>query len=162
MLTMPFRNSFDHNREPIIKTANIALILVALVSHSGCMKTSTDSEAPAETAKISDSCNVVALDRAYVREQLGPGHERIMTKANLTIVTAGQQVMGFKYTSIDQASLLAKICLQNDDVLTSVNERKMDQPEFGFVLFDALVANSTVRIGVLRGIETKVFTINIQ
>ena len=109
---------------------------------------STGSANPAEaTAGANSEC---MLDEKYVQDELGPGFGTIIQKARLVPNTTDNQMNGFKIFAIDQASLLAKVSLQNGDIITQVNETSLKQPEQGFALYQAFQDEKEVRIHILR------------
>ena len=138
-------------------------LFIGICFSTGCSELSKVLKGDSRSDDTSSvPCTIVSLDRSYVQQQLGPEYREIITKARITPISINQEVAGFRYTAIDQTSLIAKLCFQNDDVLTSVNEKKMDQPQYGFVLYDELNTASVVKIEILRGGEPKSIIVNIQ
>jgi type II secretion system protein C len=99
--------------------------------------------APASTG----DCN---LDEKYVQDELGPGFGTIIQKARLVPNTTDNAMNGFKIFAIESGSLLAKVGLQNGDIITQVNDNSLKQPEQGFTLYQAFQDDREIRINILR------------
>lgn len=103
-------------------------------------------EAPPEGTVRSDC----AFDEKYVQDELGVGFGTIIQKARLVPNTTDNVMNGFKIFAIDPGSLLGKTGLQNNDVITQVNDTSLKQPEQGFSLYQAFQDEKEVRIHILR------------
>lgn len=93
----------------------------------------------------------ITLESSYVESELGPGFAKIMDAARFVPNTVDNQVNGFKLFAIQGGSLLSKIGLQNNDVVTQVNDTSLKQADQGFAFYQALQDEKEVRIQILRG-----------
>ncbi|MCX6118986.1 MAG: hypothetical protein NT027_15735 [Proteobacteria bacterium] len=93
----------------------------------------------------------IVLESSYVESELGPGFAKIMDAARFVPNTVEGQVNGFKLFAIRSGSIISKIGLQNNDVVTQVNDTSLKQAEQGFAFYQALQDEKEVRIQVLRG-----------
>jgi general secretion pathway protein C len=98
----------------------------------------------------------VQLDRAFVEAELGPGFAKIMDAARFVPNTVDNSTNGFKVFSIKPGSLVAKIGLQNNDVVTQVNDTSLKSPDQGFAFYQSLQDEKEIRLQVLRGGTTPV------
>lgn len=97
---------------------------------------------------VSGDCQ---LEGDYIREQLGEGFGKIISKGRFVPSMADGQMIGFKIFAIRENSLWERVGLQDGDVLTQVNDMKLSQPDQGFALFYAFEEEQEVRIELLRG-----------
>jgi len=101
--------------------------------------------------KSAGSGSEITLDAGYVEGELGPGFGKIVDAARLVPNTAPEGgVNGFKIFAIKGGTLFARIGLQNNDVITQVNETSLRQPEQGFALYQMFQDEKEVRIQLLR------------
>jgi len=91
------------------------------------------------------------LESSYVESELGPGAAKIMVDTRFVPNTVNNGINGFKLFGIKGGSLLTKIGLQNNDVVTQVNDTSLTQPDSGYAFFQALQDEKTVRLRILRG-----------
>lgn len=96
----------------------------------------------------------VVLESSYVESELGPGFAKIMDAARFVPNTVDGQVNGFKIFAIKGGSMLSRIGLQNNDVITQVNDTNLRQVDQGFAFYQALQDEKEVRIQFLRGGNT--------
>ncbi len=96
----------------------------------------------------------VVLESSYVESELGPGFAKIMDAARFVPNTVDGAVNGFKIFSIKPGTLLSKIGLQNNDVITQVNDTSLKQADQGFAFYQAMQDEKEVRIQLLRGGST--------
>ena len=92
----------------------------------------------------------ILLESSYVESELGPGFAKIIDAARFVPNTVEGGVNGFKIFAIKGGSLLARIGLQNNDVITQVNDTSLKQVEQGFAMYQALQDDKEVRIQLLR------------
>jgi type II secretion system protein C len=98
----------------------------------------------------------VVLESSYVENELGPGFAKIMDAARFVPNTIDNNTNGFKVFSIKAGSLLTRIGLQNNDVITQVNDTSLKNPDQGFAFYQALQDEKEIRLQVLRGGTTPV------
>jgi type II secretion system protein C len=105
----------------------------------------------------------VTLESSWVEKELGEGFSKVLQAARLVpnISQAEGKMNGFKIFAIDPSSILNKVGLQNDDVITRVNDISMTQPDQGFAIYQALQDEREISIHVLRGGKTPV-TLNVK
>ena len=96
----------------------------------------------------------IQLESAYVESELGPGFAKIVDAARFVPNTTEGGVNGFKIFAIKAGSLLSKIGLQNNDVVTQVNSTSLTNVEQGFAMYQALQDEKEVRLQILRGGST--------
>lgn len=114
-----------------------------------------------QTAPISGGS--VTLESSWVEKELGEGFSKVLQAARLVpnISQAEGKMNGFKIFAIDPSSILNRVGLQNDDVITRVNDISMTQPDQGFAIYQALQDEREIAIHVLRGGKTPV-TLNVK
>ena len=119
------------------------------------------SSPSAQMAPISGGS--VTLESSWVERELGEGFSKVLQAARLVpnISQAEGKMNGFKIFAIDPSSILNKVGLQNDDVITRVNDISMTQPDQGFAIYQALQDEREISIHVLRGGKTPV-TLNVK
>ena len=93
-----------------------------------------DSDVPPPAS----SGSTVVLESAYVEESLGPGFSKILEAGRLVPHKAEGKMIGFKLIGVKSGSLWQKAGLSSGDVLTSVNDVSMAQPDQGFAVYQAL------------------------
>jgi general secretion pathway protein C len=96
----------------------------------------------------------ITLESSYVENELGPGFAKIMDAARFVPNTVDNQVNGFKLFAIRPGSLLSRVGLQNNDIVTQVNDTSLKQADQGFAFYQALQDEKEVRIQILRGGNT--------
>lgn len=105
----------------------------------------------------------VVLDSPYVESELGPGFGKIIDAARFVPNTSDNAMNGFKIFAIKPESLLARVGLQNGDVITQVNDTSLKLPEQGFAFYQALQDEKEVRLQILRnGTTPTSITIRIK
>jgi type II secretion system protein C len=100
---------------------------------------------------VGGGASEVSLDSAYVESELGPGFAKIMDAARFVPNTVDGQVNGFKVFAIKGGTIMSRIGLQNNDVVTQVNDTSLKQVDQGFAFYQALQDDKEVRIQYLRG-----------
>lgn len=93
----------------------------------------------------------VTLESSWVEKELGEGFSKVLQAARFVPNTQPDGSMnGFKVFAIDPQTIMAKIGLQNDDVITKVNDVNMKQPDQGFALYQSLQDEREITIHVMR------------
>jgi len=93
----------------------------------------------------------VILESAWVEKELGEGFSKVLQAARFVPNTQPDGGMnGFRVFSIDPQTIMSKIGLQNDDVITKVNDTNMKQPDQGFALYQSLQDERNITIHLLR------------
>ncbi len=103
-----------------------------------------------------------SLDREFVNQELGQGFSNIIMKARFVPNVKEEVMTGFKIFAIVKDSLIAKTGMQNGDILRQVNKVVLNQPEQGFVLFQAFQDEDEVRLSILRNGEPKTIKCRIK
>ena len=94
----------------------------------------------------------VALESSYVESELGPGFAKIMDAARFVPnTTEGGGINGFKVFSIKSGTIFSRIGLQNNDVITQVNDTSLSRADQGFAFYQAMQDEKEVRLQILRG-----------
>lgn len=94
----------------------------------------------------------VALESSYVESELGPGFAKIMDAARFVPnTTEGGGINGFKVFSIKPGTIFSRIGLQNNDVITQVNDTSLSRADQGFAFYQAMQDEKEVRLQILRG-----------
>lgn len=107
------------------------------------------------------SAGDIVLDADYVEKELGEGYVNILNKARLVPFNQNGVMTGFKLIGLDSKSLIGKVGLKNQDVITQVNDISLQQPDQGFAFFQAFEDEREIRISFLRG-GTTPMTINVK
>jgi len=120
--------------------------------------------APVATTVVADAggpcASGVTLEPAYVESQLGAGFSKVTTAARMVPNTEGSVTNGYRIFAIDKSSIMGKMCLENNDVITAVNDISLRSLDQGFALFQALQDEREIRIQILR--DNVPQTINVR
>ena len=105
----------------------------------------------------------VKLESSWVEKELGEGFSNVLQAARLVpnISPSDGKMSGFKIFAIAPGSIMTKIGLKNDDVITKVNDISMTQPDQGFALYQAMQDEREITIHVLRNGKVPV-TLNVK
>lgn len=103
-------------------------------------------EVPSGDAAVSR----VTVEGAFVLEQLGEGYARILQSARSVPTKAEDGSEGFKIFDIQAGSLLERVNIKNNDIVTQVNDTLLTADQ-GFALYEAFENNREVRLKILRG-----------
>lgn len=94
----------------------------------------------------------VQLESSYVEGELGPGFAKIMDAARFVPNTNDSGgINGFKVFSIKPGTIFSRIGLQNNDVITQVNDTSLSRADQGFAFYQAMQDEKEVRLQILRG-----------
>ena len=105
----------------------------------------------------------VSLESSWVEKELGEGFSKVLQAARLVpnISPSDGKMNGFKIFAIAPGSIMTKIGLQNDDVITKVNDISMNQPDQGFAIYQAMQDEREITVHVLRNGKVPV-TLNVK
>jgi type II secretory pathway component PulC len=107
------------------------------------------------------SCTSASLGAKYVKDEIGTGFDKALSKGRLVPHNKDSQLIGFKIIGLDPSGLFGKACLKNGDVITQVNETSLQQPDQGFTFYQAFQEEQKIRLSLLRN-GTIPMTINIE
>lgn len=99
---------------------------------------------------VAPSSGDVTLESSFVESELGPGFGKIIESARLVPNPTEGGINGFKIFAIRPGSIFSRMGLQNNDVITQVNDVSLKQAEQGFALYQALQDEKEIRLQLLR------------
>jgi type II secretion system protein C len=119
----------------------------------------------AETGKAEQAIvgGSVTLESSWVEKELGEGFSKVLQAARLVpnISPTDGKMNGFKIFAISPGSIMTRVGLQNEDVITKVNDISMTQPDQGFAIYQAMQDEREITIHVLRNGKIPV-TLNVK
>ena len=86
----------------------------------------------------------------------------LMRQARVVPHTVGGKVTGFLISRIEKGSIYEKIGLKKGDIIKSVNEQPIDNPQKAFQLFEILKNETQIVVEIERNKETKFINYFIQ
>lgn len=108
------------------------------------------SQAEAEPAR--SSSNVIQLDRTEMSQELIENYEEIATTLDIReYVDENGEVAGLTAPNVEDVAIAQKLGLQNDDVLTSINNEPINSVDKVYEVLEKYRNASTFRLGILRG-----------
>lgn len=105
---------------------------------------------------LEGDCGNIVLKEDYVKNELGPDFQEILKKGRLI-----PHERGFKLIGVNKNSLFGKVCLNNGDILTQINDISMQEPDKGFTFYKVFQDEREIRISLLRD-GSNPMTINVQ
>ncbi len=106
----------------------------------------------------------VTLESSYVESELGPGSAKIIDAARFVPNTNenGGGVNGFKVFAIKPGTIFTRIGIQNNDIITQVNDTSLSRADQGYSFYQALQDEKEVRLQILRGGTPVNITVRIK
>lgn len=100
----------------------------------------------------SSSSNVIQLDRTEMSQELIENYEEIATTLDIReYVDENGEVAGLTAPNVEDVAIAQKLGLQNDDVLTSINNEPINSVDKVYEVLEKYRNASTFRLGILRG-----------
>ena len=119
------------------------------------------SNVPAQmSAPLSDSYredgfersqNRIVMTAAYRDKLIKQDLQKILMQATAEPHIVNGQIQGFKFSEIDDASIFKKSGLQNNDIVTSINDHKLTNVGAAIQLLNSLRGSEEVEFDIIRG-----------
>ena len=111
----------------------------------------------------SSSSNVLSLDRTELSTELIENYEEIATTLDIReYVDEEGNVAGLTASNVSDVAISEKLGLQNDDVLTSINNEPIDSVDKVYEVLNKYRNASTFRLGILRGVKPQYITYRLR
>ncbi len=118
-----------------------------------------EAAAPERTS----SSNVMSLDRAELSTELIENYEEIATTLDIReYVDEEGNVAGITASNVSDVAISEKLGLQNDDVLTSINNEPIESVDKVYEVLNKYRNASTFRLGILRGGKPQFITYRLR
>lgn len=106
-----------------------------------------------QSSNSSDDSNAIVLTQEYVNAELGKGLSKIVNDVRIGPFMHNGKIEGFKIYSTTSA-LLKKVGLQNGDVVTQINNQKLDNPLKGVLIYETFQYEHKITFTIKRGAQT--------
>ena len=123
----------------------------------------TSTSAPASRGEVVKklSANRFLVNREDVAASVGNVNQ-FMTQARLKPHFVMGRPSGFSVSEINSGSLMAKLGLQNNDVVKKVNGQSINKPEELFQAYSQLQRDSNIEVEIERNNQVEVFRYEIR
>ncbi len=140
----------DHNNFTLYKVTGPATAEFKKGYKKICVSLYSDKEIQEIEANTILPVDAIALNFAFVQEQIGPGFSKILTSARLTPEIVEGKTVGFKIFAIAKDSLFDKIQLLNGDIIKKINGIDLTDAAQGFKIYEVFKDENSIGLEIER------------
>lgn len=122
---------------------------------------SSNGAAPASTVDMRDNAGVTQLAQTY-RNQLYQNPGSLADVIQVTPASEGGKLIGYRVNPGRDPAQFAKFGLKPGDIVTMINDVKLDDPQRALELYNLLRSQTEAAITVHRGNEDVVLMVSLQ